>query len=532
MTDFFTKARLFYGNLEPARQTQLWLAVAGVLLAVIGVSWWMSNEPYAVVHQGSQAELAEAASLLAEEGIPTRTDGVSISVPESQRGAAIGALAPAFRPAVIESGMGDPPRIIDEKTRRLKEQELARNISEMPGIHGAQVSITLGEESLFRDEPGRPATASVFLKVSPSQPPNSETARAIATLVANAVPGLDPGHVAVTDSLGTVHREGQGGGSDDMRLGNDLLKLRAKYAADARSQVSQILALTVGRTDAFVVTATAEIERESRVITSKDYNTDKIFKSTSELHEKAKEKQDAASEGAPGVDSALPERAADSGVTGGAAKQKEDETRIKEQMTAPESLEKVVIPAGELKRLAVSAVINETAAAAVWGVEPGSAEFDAQLADLQTAAKQAFGFDEARGDTFALVAKPFAPVEVTEASAVDVTGAISTVAPFVPYAIALVALLLAFMFVVRPLMAQVAKAPLPRISQEDTVIGPDGKPRRLAPGEDLDDDNLAERLHRLVENFQPVDSADLNRLVEQQSDASAKVVRDWMKQGA
>jgi len=346
------------------------------------------------------------------------------------------------------------------------------------------------------------------------------------------VPGLEPGYVAIADSMGITHRDGQGGGSDDARVAGDLLDVRAKYAAEAETKVATILRSTIGLTDAYVVTATAEVTRESKVITSKDYNVDKVFTAESELQEQAREKEEPAAEGPPGVDANQPERAADAGMGGGAGKQKEEKTRIKERKVAPEALEKTVIPAGELKRLAVSAVINQTAAAEIWGVEPGTAEFDTELADLEASAKEAFGFDEARGDTFSLVAKPFAPVPVEEAPAVNVSGVLGMVAPFVPYAIALVALLLAFMFVVRPLMAQVAKAPLPKIAEEETVIGPDGKPRRLAKGEELDDDNLAERLHRLVENFQPVDSDDLNRLVEQQSDASAKVVRDWMKQGA
>ena len=47
-------------------------------------------------------------------------------------------------------------------------------------------------------------------------------------------------------------------------------------------------------------------------------------------------------------------------------------------------------------------------------------------------------------------------------------------------------------------------------------------------GEGEEGINLAERLRMLVDNFEPVEAQDLNRLVELQMDASAQVLRRWV----
>jgi hypothetical protein len=49
---------------------------------------------------------------------------------------------------------------------------------------------------------------------------------------------------------------------------------------------------------------------------------------------------------------------------------------------------------------------------------------------------------------------------------------------------------------------------------------------RATTGDETSSD-LATRLKRLVDNYQPVDANDLNRLVNEQSQASAAVLRRW-----
>ncbi len=537
MTDFFTQARTFYANLHPARQTQLWLAVVGVVIAVIGIWTYMTIEPYAEVYSGSTSQMAKAASLLREEGIPASTDGVSISVPASKRAEAMGVIQPMF----ADPGMTDvngiaagiPPRAFDYGVLRQQEGDLGRTIAAIPGINSASVKIVPGVRSLFADEPDVPARASVFLNVSPSMPPRAETIRSIAHLVGNTRNDLDPSYVAITDSLGMTHQDGQGSGSGDGAIGRDLMALQTQYEQEAQAKVSRHLRSLVGMNGAFMVAATAEVEHESRVVRKTDYDTEKILAVEKSLNEESRERTEPAAQGgAPGVDAALPERAAAVNAPGN-GNSNEERSRSQEKNIAPETNEQVVIPAGALKRMSVTVSIDQAALATVWGIQPDDPKWSDEVADLKNLLQTAAGIQTDRSDSFEMVTKPFAEIPVEVAPTVTVDGVVTYTSPFVPYAIAATALLLAFMFVVRPLMAQVSKAPLPAAG----VIGADGQyyetdaSGRALPGAQAGND-LARRMHRMVENFQPVDSDDLNRLVEQQSDASAKVVRDWMRQEA
>ncbi|MFK7929290.1 MAG: flagellar M-ring protein FliF C-terminal domain-containing protein [Myxococcota bacterium] len=531
MTDFLTRARLFYGNLEPARQTQLWAGLAAVIITVIGLSWWMSTEPYAAIYSGDVAELSELAAALTDEGIATRTDGVSLFVPEARRGEAMGLIRRIDPMPDIEDGNSMNPGT-SSKTQawaqgRQKEGELARAISKMPGIRGARVLISPGKEPLYSNESGEPARASVFLRVSANSMIGSQQASAIQSLVAGSVERMRPENVGITDSKGTLIASGQGAGSKDARLGSELFELHRSYAGEIQSNISQAVGRLMSFEDGFVVSANVELDRESVVEQARDYDVDKAFESETSLQEKKREKTKGVEGGAPGVDAELPERAADAG---GNDMNKEESTNSKSKITAPVTDRRTVKPAGKLLRASATLTVNETALAAAWDMEPGAEGWQERLDRIEGVAKTAMGFDEARGDSFTMIALPFAPIEVAEAPTVTMDGAVGMIAPFVPYAIAFVALLLAFFFVVRPLMAQVAKSPLPKSGEVAMEIGPDGQPRAIASNRE--DDDLARRMHELVENFQPVDSEDLNKLIHQQSDASAKVVRDWMKQGA
>ncbi len=94
-----------------------------------------------------------------------------------------------------------------------------------------------------------------------------------------------------------------------------------------------------------------------------------------------------------------------------------------------------------------------------------------------------------------------------------------------PYAVAILALVLVFGFVVRPVVKAVTRSPeeiaaaIAAATGESVEDGEDG--------EENDDDDLAGRLRLLVENYEPVDAADLNRLVDREAEGAAQVLRQW-----
>ncbi len=517
MIDLLTRARVFYGSLEPARQTQLWLGLVALVAVAVGGWFWMTHEPYATLVQGTPDEIGEAASALREADIPMRTDGNSLSVPESRRGEAAGVLGSHLLGGVArpikELPMGASPQVIREYFRRQKESDLASSVAAMAGVARARVHLEHGEEGVLaaQDEGAR---ASVLVELVPGAAFGRSQAAAIQRLVAGGVQDLDPADVIVTDKTGQLFA---GGPASEM---DQLAEIRRGYERDVEKKARTHLLAAVG--PHFVVSAQAEIERRSMEMQVRDLDPNRGATIQERVEELTREKATPPAEGAPGVDAETPERAEPARPGGG--NDNEERTKLDTTMDYKRTLTTEVVPPGSLTRLAISVSVDEAILSELWGAPPGEPGFDDRLADLERNLEDAVGFDAERGDTLTVVARPFAPVDTVEAPTMTMEGVSATVAPYVPYAIALVALLLAFFFVVRPLMARVTSAPLPRA----VALGPDGQPVALPDGGEGGDD-LAERLHRLVENFQPVDSEDLNELVAQRPEASAKVLADWAR---
>ena len=93
--------------------------------------------------------------------------------------------------------------------------------------------------------------------------------------------------------------------------------------------------------------------------------------------------------------------------------------------------------------------------------------------------------------------------------------------------IALISLLLFFGFVVMPIMRAVTGGGAAAATQGGLLAAASD---RMGVDGIMDDEgmSLAERLRLLVDNFEPVEAQDLNRLVELQEDASAQVLRRWV----
>jgi flagellar biosynthesis/type III secretory pathway M-ring protein FliF/YscJ len=148
---------------------------------------------------------------------------------------------------------------------------------------------------------------------------------------------------------------------------------------------------------------------------------------------------------------------------------------------------------------------------------------------IDEAVRVAMGFDKERGDSVAVSFMPFSE-QVVDSS--ELIGDSWNPLDLAPYLIALVTLVLFFAFVIVPAMRAVTSAAAAGRAaggSGDVIARAAG---RFGRGGDLGEDeegiNLAERLRMLVDNFEPVEAQDLNRLVELQMDASAQVLRRWV----
>ena len=95
---------------------------------------------------------------------------------------------------------------------------------------------------------------------------------------------------------------------------------------------------------------------------------------------------------------------------------------------------------------------------------------------------------------------------------------------YIKYALMLLVIILIFLFIVRPLVNTYNEAIIK--SNE-----PDLTPEQLAALEESDGSSIAmaRRLRRMVDNFETIDSQELNHLVEMHEQPTAEVLRRWLR---
>lgn len=196
------------------RWRQVGAATAGVLIAG-GIGWWALRPQWAPLYTGlTPAAAGQMTSVLGQLKIPYQlaNGGTAITVPASEVDQARVDLAqhhlPASHTATLPSSsssmfsLGQTPAQTALAAQASLEQTLDQTLTGVAGVAQAHVLITEPPATLF-GESGTPATASVFLTLTPGTTLTSSQVTAIQHLVAAAVSGLTTAHVTVVDQAGT-----------------------------------------------------------------------------------------------------------------------------------------------------------------------------------------------------------------------------------------------------------------------------------------------------------------------------------------
>ncbi|MDQ8045209.1 MAG: flagellar basal-body MS-ring/collar protein FliF [Patulibacter sp.] len=187
--------------------------------------------------------------------------GTALAVKSADLGSAKVALATAG----VNTGAGTKPgmELLDNQKlgasdfqqqvtyQRALEGEIANTISQIDGVDGADVQLTLPEDKLFSDD-STPATAAVLLSGGTSLDPSA--VRGIASLVSSSVTGLSTDKVTITDGNGELlwptADSGTGGSA------NAKAAAEARYDASIESSVNAMLNRTLGPNKASVQVST------------------------------------------------------------------------------------------------------------------------------------------------------------------------------------------------------------------------------------------------------------------------------------
>ena len=259
-----------------------------VLAGVVSVLIWSGRTEYSLLYGNlDPAEAGRVTKALQENNIEYKISGggSAILVPKSS----VHQMRMQLATQGIPKGEGIGYELLDKNTlgmsdfmqhanyNRAVQGELARTISKFSGIDSARVMIVSPENRLLID-PGRHATASVFISMRGMSRPGAETVNAIQMLVANSVEGLGANHVSVVDNSGNVLSTHDEEGSL-VAVTSGRLRARQELENYLADKVESMLEKVVGNGNV-VARVSAEIATDSETVTSETYDAESVVPKT------------------------------------------------------------------------------------------------------------------------------------------------------------------------------------------------------------------------------------------------------------
>jgi flagellar M-ring protein FliF len=428
----------------PVRKALPWFAgIAG--MGLLALTWaTLAPAPQRVLYSSlDDSERADVAAALDKASIDYRIDNDTGALTVGQNElykarmvvASDGALAaPESGEQLLDSlPMGASRTLEGDRLRAAQERDLMLTIKEIDGVEAVRVHLARPERSVFvRDEV--PPTASVMVRMARGRQLSESQVTAIANLVAGSVPGLAADSVRIVDQHGRLLSQPRGADSDR-------LELQSRMEAKLRTQVEQLLAPMIGA-DNFSSEIQVELDMNEVTSARESYDKDGAVQ-----RETTQTSQTTASPavGVPGVLSNTPPPTAQArpGAPAAgpaqAAPQGSGESSSSRTYAVGREVAVSNVTPGSVKRLSVAVALNQSA------LKNAKAADIKKFEELITAA---VGADPNRGDTVAVVVRPFQPTEI-DAPAFWETGWFATI---VRSAVALIAVLLVLLLAVRPIV--------------------------------------------------------------------------------
>ena len=437
-----TRLRTFAAQ-PPVRKALPWfVGVAGVGLLAVA---WATLMPvpqrtlYASLDDGERAAVVDA---LDKASIAYRINNTTgaLTVGESDVYRARMVVAQNGAIAAPETGdellnslpMGASRTLEDDRLRAAQERDLALTIKEIDGVDAVRVHLARGEKSVFVRENIAPS-ASVMLRMARGRQLSETQVQAIANLVAASVPGLSVDAVRIVDQQGRLLWETHGPDTDQ-------LELQSRMEAKLRTQVEQLLSPMVGA-DNF--SSEIQVDLNMDEVTQARENYDKDGSVRNETTQRSQGPATSAI-GVPGVLSNTPPPAPTArpgAPAGGPTPPPGQQGESSDSRTYELGREVSVsnLAPGGVKRISVAVALDQ---AALKGASP------ADIAKFEQLVSAAVGADKARGDTVAVVVRPFRPTEIAAPRFWETGWFLAAMRD----GAALIAVILVLLIVVRPLI--------------------------------------------------------------------------------
>jgi flagellar biosynthesis/type III secretory pathway M-ring protein FliF/YscJ len=270
-------------------------------------------------------------------------------------------------------GMMNTPKVEEERLKTMLEGELAKEVEMFDGVDSAGVHLTFGIDSPFATEK-KDAQASVTVSEKGAGSVNASEGRAIATLVASSVPGMDSKRVTIFSRDGRAVFDGS---TSDEASGQALTKLdlEKKEAENRRTELQQTLNQVVGPGNAIVTVNLTVDDKQER----EDSNVPVMEKLPSE-EEKLTEKM--TGPGTPPVSNPDPTKGpaapGEVGKDGGYSN-----TNVRVARATGFTERHIVMGVGSVKSMAVTVFLNKAKA------DPANPDADTQSVEREEAVRRA-----------------------------------------------------------------------------------------------------------------------------------------------
>ncbi len=425
------------------RRIALGVAAAAIIAVMVSVWMWSQRPDYRVLFSNfTDKDGGAIVTVLQQMNVPYRFSdgGTAILVPSDQVNDLRLKLAAQNLPRsgnvgfeIMENQKLGTSQFLEQiNYQRALEGELASTIESINAVQAARVHLALPKPSVFVREQQKPS-ASVLLNLQPGRALDPGQVSAIIHLVASSVANLTPDEVTVVDQNGTLLSDNAGRNKQN-GLDPDQLKYVQQLQQDIASRIETIISPIVGSSNVRAeVTADVDFSNSQQAAETYGPNPTPQTSSVRSKEEDITKQPGAGASGIPGAltnqppapatapvnaqPNAQPGAPGATAAAGTAASTTAADNVVHQQSSTNYELNKTVRytvqPMGGIKRLSVAVVVNyktETDKKGKTKQVPLTAAEKQQIADL---AREAMGFDQARGDTLNVVNSEFAPVNNT-----------------------------------------------------------------------------------------------------------------------
>jgi flagellar M-ring protein FliF len=525
-------------NAPAIRQVLLLVGLAVSIGVGLAAALWLSDSGYTTLYANiSDAEASEIVVTLQSNGIEYELDRRTgaIMVPPDlihearlvlasdglPRGAGYG-----MEMVQADNGITSSQMMENARLHHALETELARTIMELKPVQSARVHITVPDSSVFVRE-RRQRKASVQVSLFPGRTLESGQVQAIVQFVAGSIPELEAGNVVVLDQNSQLL---SGTGEDDeLAMSDRQMQFKRNLENDYESRIEALLSPLVGPGN-FTATVAADVDFTIQEESREEFNPANTVVRSEQIQEDRNSMGGTTPAGVPGALSNTPPQvgaaAAANNAAGGAEQEMmgSESVRQTRNFEVDRTLSVTRRQPGAINSLAVAVTLNESIAAsgqvATEGEDAadGEAVTEAQglpieelVAKAEQLARQAVGFNEARGDTIVVTPAPF--FEAPPMPEVEAPSYFTSPEFFglLRQGLSIAAILLVGFGLVRPIVRMItAPAPEPAVAGGAAALA--GAAATVMPSQLSYDEKVGA----------------VRQLVDRDSERVARIVKEWV----